>query len=667
MWTFNDFPTELVAQKFHFTVTPEWLAHVRASSVRLARGCSGSIVSPNGLVMTNHHCAHRCIEELSSGKQDLVKAGFVAKTAREERKCPNVEVNQLLEISDVTQRINAATEKLSGGEFFEAIKGEMSQIEKECATSESIRCDVVTLFGGGRYNLYRYRRFQDLRLVFAPEFSTAFFGGDPDNFMFPRYDLDVAFLRIYENGEPARTDDYFRWSAAGAAEGELAFISGNPGKTSRLSTIAELKYQRDIALPEELLKQARWRGLLAEFQVLGSEQERISTARLFSVENGFKSMEGRREALVDEEFFAQKVAEERDLRGKIDADPQKKALYGTAWDELAAATERLKRIRKPLAYLERGQAFSARLFDVARQLVRAADELPKPNRQRLREFAESNLPVMRQALFSPAPIHRQLEVTTLAHSLSEMREQLGPDHPAVKAILGRNSPRELAEALVKGTKLDDVEQRRLLYRGGKSAVAASGDPMIRFALRIDPYAREFRKHYEDEVESVIQKNSERIARARFAVYGSKTYPDATFSPRLSFGRVRGWGEDGSPVPPITTFGGAFERDTGQPPFALPRSWLAARSRLDLSTPLNFCTDHEVVGGNSGSPMINRNLEIVGLIFDGNIHSLGSTYGFPPNARAVAVHSRAIIEGLEKIYGATRIAQELHPVSRTSLK
>jgi hypothetical protein len=667
MWTFNDFPTELVAQKYHFTATPEWLAHARASSVRLARGCSGSIVSPNGLVLTNHHCAHGCIEALSSGKKDLIKDGFVAKTASEERKCPNVEVNQLLEISDVTQRINAATEKLSGAEFFEAIKGEMSQIEKECATSESIRCDVVTLFGGGRYDLYRYRRFQDIRLVFAPEFATAFFGGDPDNFMFPRYDFDVSFLRIYENGEPAHTNDYFRWSVAGAAEGELAFISGNPGKTDRLSTIAELKYQRDIALPEELLKQARWRGLLGEFQMLGREQERISTARLFFVENSFKGNEGRREALIDEAFFAQKVAEEQKLRGKIDADPQKKALYGTAWDEVAAATERLKRMRKPLAYLERGQAFSSRLFEIARRLVRAADELPKPNRQRLREYAESSLPVMQQALFSPAPIYRQMEVTSLAHSLSEMREQLTPDHPAVKAILGKKSPRELAEALVKGTKLDDLEQRRLLYRGGKSAVAASRDPMIRFALQVDPAAREVRKRYEEQVESVIRKNGEQIARARFAIYGSKTYPDATFSPRLSFGRVRGWAEEGSPVQPISTFAGAFERDTGQPPFALPRSWLAARSRLDLSIPLNFCTDHEVVGGNSGSPMINRNLEIVGLIFDGNIHSLGSTFGFPPNARAVAVHSRGIIEGLEKIYGATRIVQELRPISRTSLK
>ncbi len=659
MWTFDAFPSDKVQRAYGFSPTPAWLENVRLSSARLARGCSGSFVSEQGLVMTNHHCAHSCIEQLSRAGKDFVKDGFYAKTAADEPKCPDIEVNQLVGIADVTARVRGATKGLEREAYEKAQRGEMAKIEKECQTSDALRCDVVTLYQGGLYHLYTYRRFQDVRLVFAPELGIAFFGGDPDNFNFPRFDLDVAFLRVYEDAKPARMRSWFRWSAHGAAPGELTFVTGHPGGTSRTLTVSQLEYQRDVALPNRLLDLAELRGLITGFEMLGPEQKRYSTARLFYVENSYKALRGRVEALQDPEFFQSKVAAENALRADIAKDPERAKAVLPAYDAIARAQKRLRELRKELNALEFG--FDGDLFRIARTLVRGAEERPKPNTERLREFRESNLPAVTQQLFSEAPIYPEFEKLLLGHALTKLRESLGADHPAVKKLLGKESPEEIAARVVDGTKLADVALRRKLWDGGAQALGTTEDPMLALARLVDPDARAIRKTWEDEVDAVVKKNHETIAEARFAAQGRTTYPDATFTLRLSYGQVKGWKEGTREVAPFTTIGGAFDRATGRDPFALPRSWLDAKPRLDLGTRFDFVTTNDIIGGNSGSPVVNKNAEIVGLIFDGNIHSLGGDYGFDESVnRAVAVHSDALVEALTKIYGAQRIVDELRP-------
>jgi len=659
MWTFDAFPAGRVQRAYGFSPTPAWLENVRLSSVRLARGCSGSFVSEQGLVMTNHHCAHACIEQLSRAGKDYVKDGFLAKALPDEPKCPDVEVNQLAGISDVTARVRGATKGLEGEAYQKALRGEMARIEKECQTSDALRCDVVTLYQGGLYHLYTYRRFQDVRLVFAPELAIAFFGGDPDNFNFPRYDLDVAFLRVYDGGKPARVKSWFRWSAHGAAPGELTFVTGHPGGTDRTLTVAQLRYQRDVALPSRLMRLAELRGLLTGFQLQGAEQKRISTETLFYVENSYKALRGQLEALQDPEFFQSKVAAEEALRAAIARDPERAKAALPAFDAVERAQGRLRQLRKELNALEQG--FLGDLFRVARTLVRAAEERPKANGERLREYRESNLPVVTQQLFADAPIYPELEKVLLGWSLSKIRENLGPDHPAVKNLLGKESPEDVAARVVDGTGLRDPALRRRLWDGGAKALAETQDPLLALARAADPGARAVRKTFEDEVDSVVKKSHEAIAEARFAAQGRDTYPDATFTLRLSYGQVKGWTEGARTVEPYTTIAGAFERATGRDPFALPQSWLDAKPRLDLGTRFNFTTTNDIIGGNSGSPVVNRDAEIVGLVFDGNIHSLGGEYGFDESLnRAVAVHSDALVEALARIYGAQRIVDELRP-------
>jgi len=659
MWLLNAFPSEQVARKYGFSPTPRWLDHVRLASVRMAGGCSGSIVSPDGLVMTNHHCAHHCIDQLSTAKKNYVETGFTALASKDEVRCPNMELNELVEITDVTQRVNAATQGLTGKQYNDTQKGELSKIEKECASADDVRCDVVSLYHGGLYHLYKYRRFQDIRLVFAPEFSIAFFGGDPDNFMFPRYDLDVSFVRIYDHDKPARMQQYFKWSAEGSKPGELTFIPGHPWSTSRDLTVAELEYVRDQHLPGRLLRLTEARGVLHEFAKRGPEQKRISSATLFGVENGVKALKGRREALLDPALMTSKRAAEQSLRARVAADPALAAEVGGAWDAIAAAQHEAAEIRKPMQQLETGWGFWSDLFGCARALVRSTQELTVPNETRLREYVDSRMPAVKQQILSTAPIYDEFEILTLSLSLSQLREELGVDAPIVKKIFGKQSPQELATALVKGTRLKDLKVRRALLEGGKAAVDASTDPMIELARRMDPDARAIRARYEDHVDAVVKKNSELIAKARFKVYGTSIYPDATSTLRITYGEVKGWQEQGHEVAPITKIGGAFERATGQAPFALPASWLSAKDKLNPATPMNFCTTNDIIGGNSGSPVINKDAEIVGLVFDGNIHSLGGDYAFDASKnRAVALHSAGLLEALDKVYGAKRIRDEL---------
>jgi hypothetical protein len=661
MWTYDAFPSAQVKATYGFEPDAKWLDHTRLASARLAGGCSASFVSPDGLVLTNHHCAHSCIEQLSTAKRDFVAEGFLAKTEKDEVRCPEIELNQLVAIDDVTDRVLAATKGLAGGKAFnEAQRGEMARIEKQCATGDEVRCDVVTLYQGGRYHLYKYRRFQDVRLVAAPEFAIAFFGGDPDNFNFPRYDLDFSFLRVYENGKPAKTEHWFPMSVSGPKDGDLVFVSGHPGGTNRKVTMAELELERDARTPQRLLYLAELRGILSEFSKTTPEHKRISSPSLFYIENSFKARQGRLAALHDEVFMAGKREAEAAFKKQVAADAALATAVGPAWDTIAAAMKRYRLILDRHGLLEEGRAFNSDLFGLARLLVRAADEMEKPNEQRLREYADARLPQLKQRLGSEAPIYDDLEITTLGWSLTVLRRVLGADDAVVKKVLGERSPDELAQMLVKGSKLKDAAVRKALFAGGRKAIAASQDPFIVLARAVDGDARAVRTLYEEEVEAPVKRAHEAIAKADFAVHGTSTYPDATFTLRLSYGRVAGWTEDdGRVVPALTTIAGAFERATGRDPFKLPKSWLTARTQLDGKTSFDVATTNDIIGGNSGSPLVNAAGELVGLVFDGNIHSLAGDYGFDARKnRTVAVTSSALLETLEHVYGAKRLVGEL---------
>jgi hypothetical protein len=662
MWTYDNFPSGTVASKYGFKPDPAWLREAQLSSVRLAGGCSGSFVSGNGLVMTNHHCAHACIEQLSTAHDDRVAKGFYAPALANEMRCPEIELNQLVETRDVTDTVKEATRGLGPGKAFnDRRKAAMTQIEKQCAgQDEKVRCDVVTLYGGGVYSLYRYRRFQDVRLVFAPEMDIAFFGGDPDNFNFPRFDLDVTFLRAWEDGKPARTEHHFGWSQAGSRDGELTFVSGNPGGTDRQLTMAMLKLQRDVVLPRMLMDLAQRRGALTVFTQESPEHRRIGEKELFGVENGFKVLRGHFNALVSPKVWNELDAREKLLRAKVDESPDLKARYASAWDDQARALRDFEPRRTEYDYIERSRGFAGQLYRAARTLVRGTEETAKPDDQRLREYTDAKLPQLKQLLFSNAPVYADLERFDLEYSLTKMREELGVDHPFVRRILGRKSPHELAAELVR-SRLDDVGLREHLWKGGVQAVRASSDPMIRLALAVEADARPLRKWHDEQIEPVAVAADERIAAARFAIEGRSRYPDATFTPRLSYGTVTGYVEQGRPIAPYTSFGQAFERATGRAPFRLPDSWLRAaeEGRVPMAAPLNFITSNDIIGGNSGSPVFDRDRRITGLIFDGNIHSIGGNYGFDPLLnRAVAVDSRAIQQALRSIYAADRLAQEL---------
>ncbi|NMB75905.1 MAG: S46 family peptidase [Myxococcales bacterium] len=669
MWLLNDFPATLVKKRYNFLPDQKWLDHVRLSSVRLAQGCSGSFVSPDGLILTNHHCAHSCVEQLSSAEKDFVRDGFYAATLAEEKKCPELEANVLEEIRDVTKRVLDAGGKKSGAAWNDATRAEIARIEKECAAGTEVRCDVVTLYNGGRYHLYRYRRYQDLRLVFVPEFAIAFFGGDPDNFTYPRYDLDMAFVRAYHNGQPAKVEHFLRWSEAGAAEGELTFVTGHPGATQRRLTVAELEVQRDVALPLVLHYLLELRGVLSQFNRSSEEHKRISTANLFYVENGVKARRGMWQALLEPGFLSQKIAAEEKLRQAIRRRPALAHRVGRAFEEIAASQKTLRAFLPRAMFLEydpkvpllRGLGTREDLLRIALHLVRLADEREKPNEERLSEYSDANLPALEQEVLVAAPFYDDMQEVLLAYSLSKLREALGPDDPAVKAILGAESPEELARRAIRETKLKDLAFRRALFAGGRAALAECRDPLIELARRIDGPGREARKQIWERVVAPVRRASEAIAAARFALEGTAAYPDATFTLRISYGAVQGYREFERDIRPHTDFRGAFARHTGREPYALPASWLAAKERLELDTPFNFCTTNDIIGGNSGSPVINQNAEMVGLVFDGNLQSLGGDFYYDGSQnRTVAVSSRGMLHALERIYRAERILKEIAP-------
>lgn len=662
MWLYNAPPKAKIKAKYGFELTQAWLDHVRLSSVRFNNGGSGSFVSPDGLTFTNHHVGAACVQQLSTEGHDFIKTGFYAKTQAEEAKCPNLELNQLVGIEDVTQKVDAGVKPgMSAAEAGQAQRAAMSQIEKECATSTGLRCDVVTFYSGEVYNLYKYKKYTDVRLVFAPEFGIAFFGGDPDNFTYPRYDLDITFFRVYEDGKPAHLDNYLKWSQSGVKDGELIFVSGHPGNTGRLLTMSQLEFLRDVQYPQ-LLKIFKQRiALLQDFSKQSEEDARIAQEDIFGLQNSQKAITGYQSGLLDKAIMNEKAADEAKLRASFKAHP-KNAEAANPWDEVAQAMKTQQEIFPNLSYLERMRGLAGRLPQIARMLVRAAAEKPKPNQDRMREFRDSALPSLEQQLFSTEPIYKNLETAMLGESLEEMQDALGKDNPDAQKVLQGKTSTEAAKDLIENTKLEDVAVRKQLYEGGQAAIDASTDPLIVAMRAIDPTARAARHEFEDKVDSVVHRDGAVIAKARFAQSGYTQPPDATFTLRLSYGTVKGYQEDGKAIPFETTMGGAFQHATdhgSKPPYDLPESWLKSKPNLNLKTPLNFVSTADIIGGNSGSPTVNKKGEVVGIIFDGDIQSLPWNFAYSDvQGRAVSVDSRGIQEALRKIYGARALADEL---------
>lgn len=660
MWLYNAPPKAKIKAKYGFELTQAWLDHVRLSSVRFNNGGSGSFVSPDGLTFTNHHVGAACVQQLSTEGHDYIKTGFYAKTQAEEAKCPNLELNQLVGIEDVTQKVNAGVKpEMSAAEAGQAQRSAMSQIEKDCATSTGLRCDVVTFYSGEVYNLYKYKKYTDVRLVFAPEFGIAFFGGDPDNFTYPRYDLDITFFRVYEDGKPAHLDNYLKWSPTGVKDGELIFVSGHPGNTGRLLTMSQLEFLRDVQYPQLLTIFKKRIALLQDFSSQSEENARIAQEAIFGLQNSQKAITGYQSGLLDKAIMNEKAADEAKLRASFKA---KNTSAADPWDEVAQAMKTQQEIFPNLSYLERMRGFAGRLPQLARILVRAAAEKPKPNQDRLREFRDSALPSLEQQLFSTEPTYKNLETVMLGGSLEEMQDALGKDNPDVQKVLQGKTPADAAKDLIENTKLEDVAVRKQLYEGGEAAIEASTDPLIVAMRAIDPSARAARHEFEDKVDSVVHRDGAVIAKARFAQSGYTQPPDATFTLRLSYGAVKGYQENGKAIPFETTMGGAFQHATdhgSKPPYDLPESWLKSKPNLNLKTPLNFVSTADIIGGNSGSPTVNKKGEVVGIIFDGNIQSLPWNFAYSDvQGRAVSVDSRGIQEALRHIYGATALADEL---------
>jgi Peptidase S46 len=663
MWLFTNPPDKMLREKYGFEPSAEWLRHVRLSSVRFNSGGSGSFVSSDGLVMTNHHVGADCLHKLSTPEKDLIATGFHARKREDEVKCIDLELNVLVDIEDVTERVKAAVKE--GGDPAQARRERlavMNTIEKESFDKTGLRSDVVTLYHGGKYHLYRYKKYTDVRLVFAPEKDIAFFGGDPDNFEYPRYDLDVCFFRVYEDGKPARLKDFLKWSSAGAKDGEAIFVSGHPGRTNRLDTVKHLEFLRDVAFPMALDMIRRREVALRTFAERGLENARQAQDELFSYQNSRKARLGGLAGLQDPTIMDLKRKQEQELRDAVQKDPKLKQEYGDAWDQVARSIEVLGGIYDEYQLYEQGRAFNSDLFVIARRLLRLAEESSKPNAERLREYGEAGLDSLKQQLFSEAPIYPDLEVVKLADSLSMLMEIEGADHPLVKQILAGRSPRERAAELVTGSKLADVALRKKLAEGGTAAIDASQDPMLELARLVDGPARKVRRIHEEQVEEPQRQAYGKIAQARFAIFGDSVYPDATFTLRLAYGKVAGYQEAGATLPPWTTMAGAYEHSKdhgGKDPFALPESWTKHKGDLNLNTPFNFVSTADIIGGNSGSPVINRAGEVVGLIFDGNIQSLVLDFIYTSDqARATSVHSSAIVEALRKVYGAKELADEL---------
>jgi Peptidase S46 len=671
MWLFNAPPLKQLKEKYQFEPTEQWLEHLQKASVRFNSGGSGSFVSANGLVITNHHVGADTLQKMSDSQHNYLKDGFYARSQADEIKSTDLELNVLMSIEDVTGRVHGAVKPgMTNEQASSARSSVIAAIEKESKDKTGLRSDVVTLYQGGIYHLYRYKRYDDVRLVFAPEQQIAFYGGDPDNFEYPRYDLDICIFRVYENGQPARITDYLKWNSRGPSEGELTFVSGSPGKTDRQFTLDELADMRDRYLPYVLRMFNRREVLGLAYSARSFENARKAREDLFGDQNNRKRYDGYLAGLLDPQIWSALRAREQKLRDAIARDPKLRSTAG-AYDRIKNAQAEIAKNAPLYNYLEqerpvsvgyRGpRAFFGNLFKYARLLLRAVDEQAKPNGERIPEFRDSARDSLQLELFSSEPIYDDYEILRLTDSLTDFASQFGADDPLVKKVLAGKSPHDRAVELVSGTKLKDVAVRKNLYGKNAAALQAAHDPMIDLARLIDGPARAAKKIYDAQDEIKKQAYAD-VAKARFAIEGTGSYPDATFTLRLSYGTVRGYEQDGKQIPPFTDFTGLYQRSAehdNNPPFDLPQRWIDKKSSLNLATHFDFVSDADIIGGNSGSPVVNKANQFVGIIFDGNIQSLVLDGIYTDTqARAVSVDSAAIIEALRKVYDAIPLADEL---------
>ncbi|MGI9236334.1 MAG: S46 family peptidase [Woeseiaceae bacterium] len=658
MWTLENFPKSTVKEKYGVEITDRWLETVKSSVARLDSGCSGSFVSDNGLVLTNHHCALSCIAQNSSNDSDLEADGFLAPSRDKEIACPTDRISVLLGTEEITSRVESATAGKNDVQAGEVRRQLLKRAVQDCEEESGLNCESVSLYNGGQHWLYKYKRYEDVRLVFAPESDIAAFGGDPDNFNFPRWCLDMTLLRVYEDGEPASTPNFLKWRRKGLEQGEAMFVAGRPGTTQRLLTVSDLKFLRDIIIPQWLLRNVELRGRYIQYAKTGDEAYRTTQAPLQRVENGIKVMRKRLDALHNDEMLQQKSSEERTLQAAV-ADSDMSEEVSTAWADIDRANDIYLGFRDDYYFMEVGAAFGGRLFNYARTLIRRAAEQEKPNEDRLKPYTEAALPRTKQLTLAARPFYPELEELQLSFSLDKLREILGPDSPFVHQVLGRKSPELLARELVSGSRLADPEVRAGLWEASLATLKASDDPMIQLAFDVDKQARALRKRYEDDVEAPSDLAYEKIANARFAINGTSDYPDATFTLRVSYGAHEGWNEKGNDVRPWTTVDELFPRVTGAAPFQLPQSWSEAEGAMPGNLKFNFVGTTDIIGGNSGSPVIDKNGYLAGLVFDGNIHSISGSYWFDSmKNRTVAVHPEVMIESMRTLYGAKHLLEEM---------
>jgi len=660
MWPVEAFPSAAVKAKYGVTVDKAFLDRIRGASARIP-GCSAGVVSKDGLMQTNYHCVESCAGNLSTPENDYFVKGFLTSARSEEKQCPGMWAEILQSVDDVTARVNAAGAGKTGAALVQALSAETAAIEKEaCANQTGFRCQVISFYDGGQYKTYKFRRYDDVRLVFAPEFKTGFFGGDPDNFNFPRFNLDISYIRLYEGGKPASTPVHYKWNPSAPKAGEPIFVPGNPGTTQRQLTMAQLNFLRSTSLLAEHTQRSELRGKFLRLEQESPDAARLVSDTLIGLENSFKVYFGRLKVLLDDAFVGKKAKEEADLRARVAANPQLAQEIGDPWAEVERAYAAYGDLYLPYYFLETNAGGGSTLFGYARSLVRAAAEREKPAAERLPGYDDAALQRLAGSMGAATKIEPELERVYLGHWLSKSREYLTADDPNTKLLLGRDAPEAKARALVAGTRLGDPAVRKALLEGGMAAVQASDDPLIQLALAVDPAARAVRRQVEQTVTGPTAAALSRVARARFAAYGDTLYPDATFSLRVTYGQVTGWSERGKEIPPFTTLGGLYGRATGQAPYDLPQSWFKAENRVNKDTVFNFSGNADIIGGASGSPTLNAKGEVIGAVFDGNIWSLGGAYGYDPTMnRSVHVAASGIQEALLKVYGREALVKELN--------
>ena len=659
MWTFDNFPIARANQVLGTRIDQAWLDRVRLSSVRFG-GCSAGIVSPDGLVLTNNHCVATCVANLSTPSRNYADTGFTPARREDEPKCPGALAEVLISIADVTPRMRAAGTGLTGQAFTAARDAEAVRIESAtCGSDATRRCFVIPLYRGGQFKLYTYRLYTDVRLAFAPEDRAATFGGDPDNFSFPRFAVDAAFIRLYENNRPVATPTHFKWNAAAPPAGEPVFISGSPGATQRLLTQDQLSTIRDVVLPVDQLTMSELRGRLLQYSSQGRDEAFIAMDPLVSLENTYKRALGRMRALIDADFMSRRAKEEAEFRQKVAADAALSRRVGDPWADLAAIQPKQRELYPAYSMLEARAGGTSTLFSWALLLVRGAQERAKPSDQRLPEYADSRLAGVQARLLAERPVYRGLEEILVEWWLSKTREWLTADDPRVQVLLGKESPEGLAERIIQQTTIEDAATRRALWQGGLPAVQASTDPLIKYVLSIQEPMRAIRREWEETVQGPTDRASERLADARFSVYGDTVYPDATGTLRLSYGKVEGSNIPGQRFGPFTTFGGLWDRATGAPPFDVAPKLLNARAKIDPGAVLDMTVSSDTIGGSSGSPAINGAGEIIGANFDSTVLTQRNAYGYDRDVnRSIIVTTAAVTTALRDVYGMTALLNEL---------